>query len=134
MPDVRYLTANDVLALTTDFLTRLGYAAPILRGGGLQLLESAVARAQNAAFYGGGDLVDQAAALTNGIALNHPFLDGNKRSAFATCLTFLTMNGRPIPDQALLPFAEQLIAMHELTDRAQADSILSAWLRDALDR
>jgi death-on-curing protein len=130
MPDVRYLTASDVLALTTDFLTSLGYAAPILRGDGLHLLESAVARAQNVAFYAGADLVDQAAALTNGIALNHPFLDGNKRSAFATCLTFLAMNGQPLPDPAILPLAEQIIAMHELTDRTQADGILAAWLRE----
>ncbi len=132
MPSVRYLTASDVLALTTDFLTGLGYAAPVLRGNGQELLESAVARAQNAAFYAGADLVEQATALTNGIALNHPFLDGNKRSAFAACLTFLAMNGRPLPREALLPLAEQIVAMHELTDRTQADSALAEWLRKHL--
>jgi len=45
------------------------------------LLDSAVHRAQTAAYYGGADLFLQAAALANGIALNHPFIDGNKRSA-----------------------------------------------------
>ncbi len=91
-----------------------------------------MARAQNSAFFAGANLVEQAAALTNGIALNHPFLDGNKRSAFATCLTFLAMNGRPLPRDAMLPLAEQLIAMHELTDRRQADRALTEWLRQHL--
>jgi|SRR5579864_3950379 len=130
MAPVRYLNADDVLALADEFFDRLGYARPVLRGNGRGLLESAVARAEFAAFYAGADLIAQAAALTNGIALNHPFVDGNKRSAFAACVTFLRQNGCPLRDEAArAALAEQLIAQHELTDRSQADAVLGEWLR-----
>jgi death-on-curing protein len=133
MAEVRYLTADDVLAIADQFFAALGYARPILRGNGRQLLESAVARAQTAAYYGGADLFGQAAALANGIALNHPFLDGNKRTAFAACVTFLRQNGRPLESKADHDaLAEQLIAMHEITDRSQADSLRADWLRTRL--
>lgn len=133
MPEIEYLTAPDVIALADWFFRRLGYAIPILRGNGLALLESAVHRAQSVAYYGGADLVAQAAALANGIALNHAFLDGNKRSAWIACVTFLAVNGHPLSEDAFEPLAEQLIAQHELTDRSQADELLTAWLRAHLD-
>jgi death-on-curing protein len=133
MADIEYLTADDVLALADWFMRRLGYAAPILRGNGRQLLESAVHRAQTAAYYGGADLILQAAALANGIALNHPFLDGNKRSAWAACAAFQWLNGRRLPDDAADGLAQQLIAQHELTDRSEADALLAEWLRAHMD-
>src|SRR5712692_8932743 len=132
MAEIEYLTATDVLALTDWFLQRLGYSSVILRADGEGLLESAVHRARTAAFYGGADLILQAAALANGIALNHPFVDGNERSAWAACVTFLWLNGQPLPDSALEPLAEQIIAQHELTDRSEADAILGDWLRARL--
>ena len=126
---VHYLDAEDVIAVTDEFLTRLGYVPAVLRGGGSELLESAVARAQMAAHYAQADLFGQAAALANGIALNHPFVDGNKRSAFAACVTFLRVNGRPLAEDAHLELAKQLVALHETTDRSQADMLLADWLR-----
>src|SRR5947209_8078899 len=75
----------------------------------------------------------QAACLANGIAVNHPFLDGNKRSAWAACVAFLRLNGHAPLDDALEPLAEQLIAQHELTDRAQGDVLLADWLRARLE-
>lgn len=128
MPDVAYLSATDVLALADTFFTRLGYAPPILRGGGADLLGSAVARAENVARYADADLYSQAAALANGIALNPPFLDGNKRTAWIACVTFLALNGHPLPEMAFEPLADQLIAMHETTDRSTTDDALAAWL------
>ena len=133
MPKTRYLSATDVEALTTEFFERLGYAPPTLRGGGRALLESAVQRARNSAYSAGGDVIAQAAALCNGIALNHPWLDGNKRSAFVACLVFLRLNGRALAPVSYLALAEQIINQHELTDRRQADALLSAWLRQQLD-
>jgi len=133
MHETRYLTAADVIALANGYMSRLGYAEPVLRADGYGLLESAVARAQAVAYYAGGDLIDQAAALTNGVALNHPFIDGNKRTAWIACVTFLDINGRPLRDEALLPLAEQIIAPHELTDRQQADAVLSRWLRTYME-
>jgi death-on-curing protein len=129
MPEVRYLNADDVLAISATYSTRLGYAEPILRANGRGLLESAVQRAENAAFYGRADLIEQAAVLCDGIALNRPFVDGNKRSAFAACLTFLDANGVILPASAVVALAQQIIARHDLTDRTRADHTLADWLR-----
>jgi death-on-curing protein len=127
--EFRYLNADDVVALAEYFLERLGYSLPILRGGGRGLLESAANRAHAAAYYADADLAGQAAALANGIALSHPFIDGNKRAAWAACTAFLSLNGRPLPVDALVPLARKIIELHETTDRTCADKLLSEWLR-----
>jgi death-on-curing protein len=74
-------------------------------GAGLRdraLLESAVAAPQ--ATYGGRpllrDIVEIAAAYLFYLCRNHPFVDGNKRTALAACLVFLRVNGQ-LPDDAL---------------------------------
>ena len=59
----------------------------------LGLLESALARPINKFTYGETDLAALAAAYAFGIARNHPFVDGNKRAAFASILVFLGLNG-----------------------------------------
>lgn len=68
-------------------------------GGGmglrdLGLLESALSRPVNLAAYGTPDIADLAAAYGFGIARNHPFIDGNKRTAFVASALFLELNGR----------------------------------------
>lgn len=67
-------------------------------GGGIRdvgLLESALARAQNLLAYSEEPpaLSQLAAAYAFGIARNHPFVDGNKRTALVVALTFLLVNG-----------------------------------------
>lgn len=57
------------------------------------LLESAMARPQNLAAYGEPDIAALAAAYAFGIARNHPFVDGNKRTAAVVSETFLNLNG-----------------------------------------
>ena len=57
------------------------------------LLESALARPENLYAYGVPVLVALAAAYAFGIAKNHPFNDGNKRTSLAVCLAFLDVNG-----------------------------------------
>ena len=57
------------------------------------LLESALARPRNLVAYGAPDHADLAAAYGYGIARNHPFVDGNKRSAFVAAELFLALNG-----------------------------------------
>ena len=57
------------------------------------LLESALARPRNLVAYGAPDHADLAAAYGYGIARNHPFVDGNKRSAFVAVELFLALNG-----------------------------------------
>jgi death-on-curing protein len=56
------------------------------------LLESALARPLNKFAYGEADLAILAAAYGYGIARNHPFVDGNKRMAFAAIIVFLGLN------------------------------------------
>ena len=62
-----------------------------LRDGGL--IESALARPQNLAAYGEPDAVDLAAAYAYGLAKNHGFSDGNKRTAWVAARLFLADNG-----------------------------------------
>jgi death-on-curing protein len=57
------------------------------------LLESALARPENLAAYGDPDVCGLAAAYAFGIARNHPFGDGNKRTAFVAAELFLDLNG-----------------------------------------
>jgi len=57
------------------------------------LFESALARPQHSAAYGQPDAADLAAAYGFGIARNHPFVDGNKRTAFVAVELFLDLNG-----------------------------------------
>jgi len=57
------------------------------------MLESAMARPQNLVAYGDPDAADLAAAYAFGIARNHPFVDGNKRTAAVVSETFLMLNG-----------------------------------------
>ena len=59
----------------------------------LSLLLSALARPQNLAAYGNPDIADLAASYAVGIARNHAFLDGNKRTAWVVAETFLLKNG-----------------------------------------
>lgn len=60
------------------------------------LLASALARPRNQAAYGQPDAADLAAAYGFGIARNHPFVDGNKRTAFVCTELFLMLNGRQL--------------------------------------
>ncbi len=56
------------------------------------MLESALGRPLNKYTYGESDLAVLAAAYTFGLARNHPFVDGNKRAAFAALIVFLGLN------------------------------------------
>jgi len=57
------------------------------------MLESAMARPLNLVAYGEPDIADLAASYAFGIARNHPFVDGNKRTALVVSETFLSLNG-----------------------------------------
>ena len=93
-----------------------------LRDAGL--LDSALNRPKNLLAYGDPkpDLPALAAAYAYGIARNHPFVDGNKRTAYVVCRTFLLLNGHdldaPAPDKYLtfLKLAEGSLRENELAD------------------
>jgi death on curing protein len=82
-----YLTLAEVLAIHLDQIERYGGTHGVRDPG---LLESALFRPQTG-YYA--DLVEQAAALWESMSQNHPFLDGNKRTAFAVTYTLLAING-----------------------------------------
>jgi death-on-curing protein len=93
----------------------------------LGLLQSALARLQNLAAYGGPDVLLLAAAYAFGIARNHLFVDGNKRTAFVVCELFLELNGH----QLAADDAECIAAMLALAAGELGEDEFAAWLRDS---
>ncbi len=85
-----YLNVTDVLAMHHELIERFGGAHGVRDMGSL---ESAVFRPQTG-YYD--DAIAEAAALLESLAINHPFIDGNKRIAFAAADVFLRMNGLQI--------------------------------------
>ena len=90
MPAIQYLTVPDVLAMHMVLIKKYGGSDGIRDMGAL---ESAVARPQSGYYK---DVIESAAALLESLAINHPFIDGNKRVAFAATDTFLRINGYTI--------------------------------------
>jgi death-on-curing protein len=91
------------------------------------MLESALARPQQRLVYGGTDvdIPTLAAAYAFGLARNHPFVDGNKRTAAVVCELFMELNGYLLlPDDATLYPVFLGLAAGELEERELAD-----WLR-----
>ena len=94
------------------------------------MLESAMARPQNLVAYGDPDGAELAAAYAFGIARNHPFVDGNKRTAAVVSETFLALNGHGLTaTDAELVVTFLVLAAGELSERE-----LAAWFRDHLVR
>ncbi|MGW6456604.1 type II toxin-antitoxin system death-on-curing family toxin [Streptomyces sp. NPDC055078] len=119
-----YLSSEDVLAIA-------GHAVDdqdvVVRDAGL--LESAVHRPAAAMFGEEAypDLVDKAAALLQSLAINHPLVDGNKRTAWLSCVTFLAMNGVQLrPD---IDAAERLV-IAVATGEADEVKAIAHQLRD----
>jgi len=81
-----YLTTADVVAMHAVLLKRYGGAVGVRDFGAL---EAAVFRPQSG-YYS--DVVQEACALLESLLINHPFVDGNKRAAFAACDVFLRIN------------------------------------------
>jgi death on curing protein len=94
-----YLTAGEVIAFHAEIMRRAGQPSALLRDRGL--LESALQRPQNAAYYESADILAQVALYMIGIALNHPFVDGNKRTGYVAGMTFLQVNGHVDLDASL---------------------------------
>jgi death-on-curing protein len=82
-----YLTTVEVLAIHDDQIERYGGARGVRDPG---LLEAALYRPQTGYYV---DLIEEAAALWESLSQNHPFVDGNKRTAFAATYTFLAIDG-----------------------------------------
>ncbi len=89
------------------------------------MLASALARPVNAHAFGETDLCALAASYAFGIARNHPFVDGNKRTAFLAAFVFLNMNGVDL-------IAEEVGATSAMLDLAAGEGgekVFADWLR-----
>lgn len=103
-----WLAADQVEIINQRLVEATGEPFAVARR---QLLESACARPQNYWGYGERDLARLACVLLFGVARNHPFIQGNKRAAFAAAVIFVEANGArfEVPDTS--EFADALVAV-----------------------
>ena len=124
MSEPEWLDAAIVLDVHAEQLALFGGADGVRDLG---LLESALGRPVNKFAYGDSDLASLAAAYAFGIARNHPFVDGNKRTAFASLIVFLGLNGIDFdvaPEQATAMILA--LAAGEVSEES-----LTRWIRDS---
>jgi death-on-curing protein len=114
-----FLSLEEVLVLHGALITRHG-GAPGVRDRGL--VESALARARSG-YYG--SLSEQAAALLQSFAMNHAFVDGNKRVAWAASMVFLRMNDFRVRVSA--DVAERFLIDQVIVGRAEL-AMIATWL------
>lgn len=91
----------------------------------MALIQSALARPRNAVAYGMPDAADLAAAYAYGLARNHPFQDGNKRTAFVVALVFLLSNGYELT----VSDGESVATIRALAAGELSEEALAKWLR-----
>ncbi|MGX1954584.1 type II toxin-antitoxin system death-on-curing family toxin [Streptomyces anulatus] len=119
-----YLSSEDILVIAEHACDDMQI---VLRDAGL--LESAAHR-PSAAMFGEEaypDLIDKAAALLQSLAVNHPLFDGNRRTAWLSCVTVLAMNGVELrPD---IDAAERLV-IDVATGATDEIKAISQGLRD----
>ncbi|MEO8449473.1 MAG: type II toxin-antitoxin system death-on-curing family toxin [Gemmatimonadota bacterium] len=118
-----WLTRDLLDTIHTDLIERYGGLHGIADAG---LVDSAMARPANLlAYRPGSDLPVLAASLGYGLAKNHGYRDGNKRTAFVAMAVFLQLNGLWLE----APEPEGVAAMIYVATDAWDESKLSDWLR-----
>jgi death-on-curing protein len=118
-----WVTLDVALAVHAEQIAEHGGGEGVRDAG---LVESALARPQNLIAYGEPDAAALAAAYAFGIARNHPFVDGNKRTAAVISETFLMLNGYTlVASDAELVVAFLALAAGELSEEQLAD-----WFRE----
>lgn len=126
-PAWRWILPATVLAIHDAQLAEHG-GLPGLRD--LGLLESALARPQNLLAHAqpgaaGPDAFDLAAAYAYGLARNHAFIDGNKRTAYVVCRLFLVLHGHDLH----APDVERVLVFERLGKGEVGERELAGWLR-----
>lgn len=119
MKETLYPTLEEALYLHDVLIQRFGGKAGVLDKG---LLESALARPRSGYYR---SISEQAAALMQSLAVNYPFVDGNKRVAFALTAVFLKINGLHLFVEATE--GVHFIEVTLITERA-ALSTITAWI------
>jgi death-on-curing protein len=120
-----WVTLDVAIAAHAEQIAEHGGGEGIREAGSL---ESAMARPQNLALYGEPDISELAASYAYGIARNHPFVDGNKRTAAVVSETFLMLNGGLL----LATDAELVVAFVALAAGELTEDELTAWFREHL--
>lgn len=119
-----YLTVADVLGLHVVLMQRYGGATGLRDAGAL---EAALFRPQTGYYE---DIIAEAAALMESLAINHPFVDGNKRIAFAAADVFLRINGWRLKRPPMQLYDEMLAMLESGTfDIAHLEPWLRAFVR-----
>ncbi len=122
MTEPVWVLESVVEAMHDAQLVEHGGAAGLRDAG---LLDSALARARNRFAYGEADLPALAGAYAFGITRDHPFIDGNKRTAFLAAYVFLRMNGLRLD-------ADEVSATNHVLALASGEATeaeFAAWLR-----
>ena len=117
-----WLSRRIVLAIHDEQLAAHGGATGVRDEG---LLESALARPLNRAGYGDPDTAELAALYAIAIARNHPFVDGNKRTAFGALVLFLSLNGLELE----APEVDAAVIALRMAAGDIADIDFIAWVR-----
>ena len=120
--DWKWIDPGVVLAIHDQQIAEHGGTDGILDMG---LIESALARPINLASYAAPDVFDLAAEYGYGIARNHGFIDGNKRTAYVVTLLFLVLNGHDLTAQAF----ERVLVFEKLGKGELVADELAGWLR-----
>jgi death on curing protein len=121
-----WLDARDANAVHDRQLAEHGGGMGLRDAG---LLESALARPINRWNYGEDDPAELAAAYAFGVARNHPFIDGNKRTAWVLARLFLAVNGHKISFNA----EEAIQMMLALAAGELEEDVVSVWFRERLN-
>ena len=116
-----YLTVEEVLEIHDDQVTVYGGSAGLRDPG---MLESALFRPQTGYYE---NILAEAAALWESLSQNHPFIDGNKRTAAAVAYTFLKINGWEARPEAWTGAVDDIAGLYERGE-FRFDNLL-AWLR-----
>jgi death on curing protein len=122
MQDWTWLDPSVMMAVHDEQLAEHGGAAGTRDEG---LLQSALARPRNLATYGDPDVADLAAAYGFGIARNHPFVDGNKRTAFVAVELFLALNEADLTASD----ADCVLTMLDVASGTIDEPTFAAWTR-----
>ena len=118
----RWIKEGSVLAIHDEQISEHGGLAGVRD---LPLLQSALARPQNLEAYGSPDIADLGAAYAVGIARNHAFLDGNKRTAWVVAETFLLKNRYEL----FASDRDGVMTMLAVADGTISEPELAIWLR-----
>lgn len=94
----------------------------------IKLLQSALGRPQNLLAYGSPDIADLAAAYGYGLAQNHLFNDGNKRTAFVVTELFLNLNGHDL----IADDASCVLTMLKVASGHMSEEEFAAWTRASI--